>query len=54
MGKVKVGVGQSNALGENTKSSKKTKKYKIIGTVAIGFALGIFVNYFNKNYIYTV
>ena len=55
MGKIKVGVSQGNTLDENLKDRKKLKikKYTMICIIAIVSLLGIFINYFNKTYIYT-
>ena len=55
MGKIKVGVSQDNTLDENLKDGKKLKikKYTMICIIAIVSLLGIFINYFNKTYIYT-
>ena len=56
MGKVKTGVSQSNTLDQNLSSKKKskTKKYIIICILAIiCVSVGLYINYFNKNYIYT-
>lgn len=55
MGKNNLGVSQSSTLDKSfAKGEKsKTKKYKIIGLVAIICVLGVSINYFNKNYIYT-
>ena len=56
MGKVKAGLSQSNTLDQNLRSVKKlkTKKYIIICILAIVcISIGIYINYFNKKYIYT-
>ena len=55
MGKIKVGVSQGNTLDENLKDRKKLKikKYTMICIIVIVSLLAIFINYFNKTYIYT-
>lgn len=55
MGKNNIGVSQTSTLDESFYKNEKSKvkKYKMIGLVAIICVLGVLINYFNKNYIYT-
>ena len=54
MDKNNIGVSQSSTLSKTKRHKKSnTKKYATIGVLVIICALGVFINYFNKNYIYT-
>lgn len=55
MGKHNKGVRRRNSSDENVEKNKKSngKKVAIISAVAIVGVLGVSINYFNKNYIYT-
>lgn len=56
MGKVKIGLSQSNTLDQNLKSTKKPKikKYIVLSILSlICISVGLCINYFNKHYIYT-
>jgi len=53
MDKNNIGVSQSSTLSKPKKHKKSnTKKYATIGVLVVICALGVFINYFNKNYIY--
>lgn len=55
MGKHNKGARRRNSSDENVEKNKKSngKKVAIISVVAIVGVLGVSINYFNKNYIYT-
>lgn len=55
MGKHNKGARRRNSSDENVEKNKKSngKKVAIISAVAIVGVLGVSINYFNKNYIYT-